>query len=396
MTESDRKSNKFSRRTLLRTAGLAGVAGLAMLPGAAAGSLALSSGTGFAGQAIDLATLQPVAGALVQADPGGARATTDQTGAYVLPVPPGTYTVRVAKDSLVGVIRLNQIVSSTGYAPLDLDLVPQNPTPDQQQVLYQRMVTQIQSPLPSRAALSAQALSIASSGLPSQIYVTNVPPNNSSQWIPLEDYVKGVVPNEVPPSWPAATLQAQSVAARSYGVAHFLAYGYICATTACQVYNPNNLWPSTNAAVDATAGQVMTVNGAVIFAFFFAECNGVTTRNSEDAIAYSGRNSDNQYICASAGWNYVSYCRARPCTWNGSSDLSTCGYYGHGVGMCQWGAAGQGNAHVAYTDILNSYYTGIEITGCTASNAAATLEPAQATQGGFKIYLPYVANNSCS
>ncbi len=32
--------------------------------------------------------------------------------------------------------------------------------------------------------------------------------------VPLEDYLYGVVPQEVVPSWPAAALEAQAVAAR--------------------------------------------------------------------------------------------------------------------------------------------------------------------------------------
>ena len=33
--------------------------------------------------------------------------------------------------------------------------------------------------------------------------------------VPLEDYLYGVVPQEVVPSWPAAALEAQAVAART-------------------------------------------------------------------------------------------------------------------------------------------------------------------------------------
>ncbi len=334
---------------------------MAMLPIAASGSLAPASGTGFVGYAIDLATLQPVAGAVVRVDPIGATTTTDGRGAYVVAVPPGTYTVRVLHPDFVGVIRLKQVVGSAGYTSLDLDLVPRSPSLEQQKLLYQRMVSQTAAPLPEPDALTARALTTAATSLPSQIKV--VYPDGSSQWVPLEDYVKGVVPNEVPPSWPAAALQAQAVAARTYGVARFLAYGYICTTSACQVYDPTNRWPSTDAAVDATAGQVLTANGSIIWAFFFSRCNGVSTRNSEDAIAYSGITAQGQYICTTAGWNYVSYCRARSCSWNAASTLSTCGYYGHGVGMCQWGAYGQSQNGRAYANILSSYYTGVTLTG---------------------------------
>ena len=58
----------------------------------------------------------------------------------------------------------------------------------------------------------------------------------------LEEYVRGI--DEVPPSWPAAVLQAQAIAARTYaahkvltGDARWRAVGAdICATPTCQVY----------------------------------------------------------------------------------------------------------------------------------------------------------------
>lgn len=37
------------------------------------------------------------------------------------------------------------------------------------------------------------------------------------------------------------------------------------------------------------------------------------------------------------------------------------GGWGHGVGMCQWGAIGRARAGQNYRDILNAYYTGVEI-----------------------------------
>src|SRR5207253_2797388 len=134
----------------------------------------------------------------------------------------------------------------------------------------------------------------------------------------LEDYVKGVVPNEMPPNWPTSSLQAQAVAARSYGIASYLVNGFVYPDTRSQVYNPNYQTPATNAATDATAGQVMTYGGSVIWAFFYSRCNGLATRNSENAVGYqtdsSGHlvyNGQGQIVCTSGGWNYVGYCRSR-------------------------------------------------------------------------------------
>jgi hypothetical protein len=194
--------------------------------------------------------------------------------------------------------------------------------------------------------------------------------------------VKGVVPNEVPASWPAAALQAQAVAARSYGVASYLVNGFVYPDTRSQVYDPTYQTTATNAAVDATAGQIMTYNGAVIHAFFYSRCNGITTRNSENAIGYATDaygnllyNGQNQLECTAAGWNYVAYCRARACGGHAASTLSNCGYYGHGVGMCQWGAFARGGSGLGYQDILNSYYTGVTIAGPVVAASLQLLGP---------------------
>lgn len=331
-----------------------------MLPGAAAGSTP-ASGTGFTGQAIDLATLKPLAGARVQIEPLGTSTTTDQNGGYTLPTPPGTYSVSVACDGFLSVTQVQQVVTASGYTELDLDLVPENPTPDEQQVLYQRLVKQIEAPPPVGKDVDRQALKLTSSSIPSEIKV--VFPDGSSQWMPLDDYVKGVVPYEVPSYWPMETLKAQAVAARTWGVARFLSAGWVCTTSACQVYGPDR-YASTNEAVDATAGQVITANGSLISAFYFSQCNGQSTRNSWQYIAYSG-SSGNQLHCTVGDFGYTSYCVARSCNWNGSWGGSDCGYHGHGVGMCQWGAFGQGQSGQSYTGILNSYYTGVAISGTT-------------------------------
>jgi hypothetical protein len=311
---------------------------------------------------------------------------TDASGMYVLPLPPGTYTIEAADEGYVGSIRLNQIVGSA-FATLDLDLVPLAPTPDQQAVLYSRIIKQTATPLVNLASLSSPRLRVADAGLPATIavyYDTANPPYTVN--VPLEDYVKCVIPNEVPWNWPTATLQAQAVACRSYGVASYLAYGYVYPDTRSQVYDPTSQKPTTNAAADATAGQVMTYNGAVIWAFFYSRCNAIATRNSEDAIGYETDSNGNviynaqgQMICTSGGWNYVAYCRSRSCGGHDPSTLSDCGYYGHGVGMCQWGAYARGGS--LYQTILNDYYTSVAIsTGGASPTPTSSPTPVPALQ----------------
>lgn len=81
--------------------------------------------------------------------------------------------------------------------------------------------------------------------------------------VPLESYVQGVVPREAPASWPQAALEAQAVAARSYGLADSAGGTKpVCDTTSCQVYggDPAQYQSGStngNAAVSSTAGQVV-------------------------------------------------------------------------------------------------------------------------------------------
>jgi SpoIID/LytB domain protein len=37
------------------------------------------------------------------------------------------------------------------------------------------------------------------------------------------------------------------------------------------------------------------------------------------------------------------------------------GGWGHGAGMCQWGAVGRAQAGQSYREILRSYYSGAEV-----------------------------------
>ena len=108
----------------------------------------------------------------------------------------------------------------------------------------------------------------------------------------MDDYLKGVVPRESPSSWPAAALQAQAIAARSYAEYEREHAGSndhdICDTTSCQVFGGTTEVSSsghatsleassTNAAVAATAGQVRTYGGKAIFAQYSADDGGWTS-----------------------------------------------------------------------------------------------------------------------
>jgi SpoIID/LytB domain protein len=104
--------------------------------------------------------------------------------------------------------------------------------------------------------------------------------------LPLERYVRGVVAAEMPSSWPAAALEAQAIASRTYaltshaGGSRFDVYS----DTRSQVYQGAAAeTAATNAAVAATAGQVVLYRGKPVTTYFFASSGG-TTESIENAF----------------------------------------------------------------------------------------------------------------
>ena len=88
---------------------------------------------------------------------------------------------------------------------------------------------------------------------------------NAIDAVAVDDYVRGVVAAEVPASWPAAALQAQAVASRTYAITSHArpASGFdVYSDTRSQVYEGvAGETMATNAAVAATSGQVVTYQG---------------------------------------------------------------------------------------------------------------------------------------
>jgi stage II sporulation protein D len=107
----------------------------------------------------------------------------------------------------------------------------------------------------------------------------------------LEHYLYGVVPAEVPHSWPPEALKAQAVAARSYALSHLQGGAFdLYADVRSQVYLgiPHEK-PATNAAVDATAGEVLLYDGEVAKTFFFSTSGGRTMSAADawgEAVPY--------------------------------------------------------------------------------------------------------------
>jgi stage II sporulation protein D len=97
--------------------------------------------------------------------------------------------------------------------------------------------------------------------------------------VPLERYVRGVVAAEVSPSWPLAVLEAQAVASRTYALtAHAGGSRFdVYSDTRSQVYGGVAAeTAATNAAVTATAGQLVLYGGKPAITYFFASSGGMT------------------------------------------------------------------------------------------------------------------------
>jgi SpoIID/LytB domain protein len=105
--------------------------------------------------------------------------------------------------------------------------------------------------------------------------------------VPLERYVRGVVAAEMPASWPLAALEAQAIASRTYaltvdaGGARFDVY----ADTRSQMYLGAAAETATsNAAVAATAGQIVLYAGKPATTYYFASSGGMTEDNENSFL----------------------------------------------------------------------------------------------------------------
>jgi peptidoglycan hydrolase-like amidase len=153
----------------------------------------------------------------------------------------------------------------------------------------------------------------------------------------LQTAVASVVAAEQVASTPPEALKAQAVAARSFYVAaprhrHFA----FCDTTHCQFLRepPAPDHPAARAARE-TAGLVLAFRGAPIPAFYSADCGGRTLTLAEAGLQ------------AADGYPYFSVV----CAHRHAGERS-----GHGIGLCQEGAALLARGGASFAEILQHYY----------------------------------------
>jgi SpoIID/LytB domain protein len=111
--------------------------------------------------------------------------------------------------------------------------------------------------------------------------------------VTLEAYLAGVVPVEMPPTWPAAALQAQSIAARSFAARRLhpaTSFYDVPDTSASQIYRGIQAEkPQTTAAIAATTGQVLLSGTTIIDALFDSTGGGATESNENVYTTATGR-----------------------------------------------------------------------------------------------------------
>ena len=134
---------------------------------------------------------------------------------------------------------------------------------------------------PVRFKPGAQPLEVEYSGYRGDVIVRRKPAGlQVVNDVPLDRYLRGVVPGEVPRGWRDATYKAQAVASRSYTLAtlHPGKDFDLFPDDRSQVYEGiRGERPQTNLAIGATAGEVLTWDGAIVPAYYFSTSGGRTS-----------------------------------------------------------------------------------------------------------------------
>lgn len=131
----------------------------------------------------------------------------------------------------------------------------------------------------------------------------------------MEAYVQGSVPREVSASWPAAAVEAQAVAARTYADVSRADAGSgspydICDSSMCQMYggmahydsNGNLVYRDDPAASDGNGRMVLRYQGSPVFAQYSASNGGAMVAGGEPYLVAK----PDPYDTAASGDPYLS------------------------------------------------------------------------------------------
>lgn len=195
----------------------------------------------------------------------------------------------------------------------------------------------------------------------------------------LEEYLCGVVPSEVYESAHMEALKAQAVAARTFAAKRAMAGIVVDDTTSFQAYRASlaGCSPRSRAAVEETAGQMLTHEGEIIDCFYSASNDGTCRRSGE----VWGR--DYPY--------YIS----RPDLWDTAAREESYCAAGHGVGLSQIGCMWAARHGVSYEEILAFYYSGTVLARGYGLGGAADFEGEIGGEMGMKLVESLLTKNPC-
>lgn len=248
--------------------------------------------------------------------------------------------------------------------------------------------------------------------------------DNNVNYIDMDDYLLGVVAGEMPAEFEIEALKAQVVASRTFVYNRNLSVDnttntqvYLDDSEMKKKWgdNYNEYYEKIKSAVAETKNEVMMYQGDYISALFFSSSNGYT-ENVEDyfdssalpylrsvdshwdltidpkntrQMTFTKSELESKFSCENLDFNIIAYKKSgrvetlsvggknysgrevreklglpSSCFTidyaNGKYTFTTKGS-GHGVGMSQYGAQAMALDGASYKDILNHYYTGIEI-----------------------------------
>ena len=242
--------------------------------------------------------------------------------------------------------------------------------------------------------------------------------------LPLEEYIKDVVAAEVGPEWDMEALKVQAVISRTYALFQKRMNGgsfyQIASSVLHQVYKGKNPDARIAYAVSETNGQILAFNGNLIEALYHSTCGG-RTEDPEDVFGksypYLKPVESSCDLSPYSSWSrkikveeiekalntrgikeirvksFTSTKRVKQLTvksrfgtttinatdfrkalgWSrlpstnftlshhGDSILFEGKGYGHGVGLCQWGALKMAREGKDYKEILSFFYPGTTI-----------------------------------
>ncbi len=248
--------------------------------------------------------------------------------------------------------------------------------------------------------------------------------DDNVNYIDLDDYLLGVVAGEMPANFEQEALKAQVVASRTYVYNRNLSVDnttnsqvYLSEDKMRENWGNkyDEYYQKISAAIKETKNEVLKYQGEYISALFFSSSNGYT-ENVEDYFessplpylrsvdshwdltidpkntrqaSFTKQELKEKFNCQDLDFNIIAYKKSgRVATlsvggknYSGrqvreilglSSSCFTIEYVnnnyvfttkgsGHGVGMSQYGAQGMALEGADYKEILNHYYTGIEI-----------------------------------